>query len=133
MPQVSSCPEKRTLEKLMLGLIPSGQAETLEEHVTACARCAETLSKLRPADPLVDAVRGVGAQDGARHMEAAKAIIPWLKQIRAREATRTLSSPGEEATLPPASAAAAPVSEYATLPPQSRSEETPDFFAGRRR
>ena len=133
MPRVTTCPQSLVLEQLMLGMLPAGQAEPIEEHVTHCSRCADTLGKLRTRDPLVDAVRGVREKSASGDPEAARAMIPWLKRMRPKETTQTLPSRGEDATLPPAEPARPVVGEDATLPPgtfpHGGEDVTPGFTA----
>ncbi len=52
---------------------------------------AQTFQLLNPADALVDAMRAARAQPGTRSCEAAEALIPWLKRLRPKDATQTLT------------------------------------------
>ena len=52
----ASCPAQTDLEKLVLGKLSHDQAAPLEEHVSGCPRCAQTLSALRLSDTLVEAL-----------------------------------------------------------------------------
>jgi hypothetical protein len=54
MPGPSVCPEREQLQRLVLGQVPSAQADTLEVHVADCPRCGEVLAQLHAVDALVE-------------------------------------------------------------------------------
>ena len=48
-----ACPDRRELERLVLGELPEPEAETLCEHLLACAHCSTLLESLQVKDPLM--------------------------------------------------------------------------------
>jgi TolB-like protein len=64
---LATCPSHDDLEHFSLGRIPEGQAQGVEEHLTCCPACLDTIQGLRVEDTLVEAVR---------HQPAARAKLP---------------------------------------------------------
>jgi serine/threonine protein kinase len=58
MAKVRTCPDVSLLERLSVGNVSPREAETLEEHLTRCARCQGCLTDLHVSDPLLDRLRG---------------------------------------------------------------------------
>src|SRR6266702_7049725 len=67
MAEVCTCPDVCTLERLVVGKVSPGEAESLEEHLTLCERCQACLARLEVSDLLVDRLRG---------SEAIAALLP---------------------------------------------------------
>jgi WD40 repeat protein/serine/threonine protein kinase len=63
----SCCPDRDTLQKLVLGLLPDAEATPLENHLESCSHCAQVLSEARVRDALTRQL-----QEG----HAAAAVIP---------------------------------------------------------
>ena len=82
MPTLTTCPDVRVLERLLLGQIAAADANPLEEHVSTCSRCADTLHKIRVDDPLVNALRHTPEPIGLEQTEFVEALIPCLKRLR---------------------------------------------------
>src|SRR5262249_39655502 len=53
----SCLPEPPILEQLLLGLLPAGEAEALEQHLLECRACVQTVQALQTDDALVTAMR----------------------------------------------------------------------------
>ncbi|OYV86552.1 MAG: hypothetical protein B7Z73_11570, partial [Planctomycetia bacterium 21-64-5] len=79
------CPDFQLLEQLALGLLSSEEAAPLEEHLSDCPSCLQTLIERDPADTLVEALREAprtaqrraAFEDDIRRLEAAFAAGPW--------------------------------------------------------
>src|SRR5688572_23415536 len=56
MPQLI-CPGQDELTQFVLGQIPDSECQYLEEHLSHCHRCGDTIHHLKAEDTLVDAVR----------------------------------------------------------------------------
>ncbi len=93
MPKGSDCPTTSVLERLLLGQISPDEAESLEAHVLECPRCGQAMKTIAAVDELVAAMEQVRAEAVAKAPEAAEALIPWLKRLRPKEATQTVSIP----------------------------------------
>src|SRR4051812_5481657 len=91
MPTISDCPRVDALERLLLGQVTLDETDALEAHLFSCPHCAQVLQRLNGVDPLVDAMRDVQTQPAPFVSEAAAALIPWLKRLRPRDLTQTLS------------------------------------------
>jgi WD40 repeat protein/tRNA A-37 threonylcarbamoyl transferase component Bud32 len=100
MPATLPCPDAAALEHFLLGHATAEQAEQLEAHVAGCARCTQSLRGLRAIDELVGAMREAGTQPVAPCVDAAAALIPWLKRLRPKDATQTLVGAGAAADTP---------------------------------
>src|SRR5438552_14392768 len=107
MPAVFACPDIRTLEQFLLGHVADTGAERLEEHLAACARCAEALRTLRAEDALVRAMRGAHDTEVPPQAELIEAAIPFLKGLRPA---------GETTTVPPLAAGPDTLNPSATMP-----------------
>src|SRR5687767_1340732 len=53
----SHCPETKDLERFLLGVSSETEAVDVESHLAWCRDCTEAVSRLNPADTLVDTVR----------------------------------------------------------------------------
>lgn len=81
MPTRAPCPDVRTLQQLLLGLLPRELAESLEEHVATCNLCGETLRSLPGEDALVDAVRSARRPVlDAVDRPVVEGLVLWLKK-----------------------------------------------------
>jgi tRNA A-37 threonylcarbamoyl transferase component Bud32 len=114
----SDCPNLAVLERLLLGQIAQSDAETLESHVLDCPVCAQKLQKLNVDDGLVSAMREARTQAMSPSSEAANALIPWLKRLRPKDATQTMSLFGSGADTPPL-ATVLPTYDFLTPPEQT--------------
>ena len=56
--RLHACPDAKSLEHLILGLLDERVADELERHISDCASCADTLRNLGTRDELIDALRG---------------------------------------------------------------------------
>jgi hypothetical protein len=52
----SCCPTRADLERLLLGTVPSTEAEQLERHLAGCPNCLTVVRELHVADALTEAV-----------------------------------------------------------------------------
>jgi tRNA A-37 threonylcarbamoyl transferase component Bud32 len=98
------CPDLNALQRLLLGKTAPVETETLEVHVLACPRCAQTMQGIDAEDMLVAAMREARTEPGGLASPAAEALMPWLKRLRpkdAKDATQTLPPLAADATAPP--------------------------------
>jgi hypothetical protein len=63
MSEPRACPTPEGLSRFLRGELPEPEARTLEEHLTGCNTCVETLSTLGSDDSLVEGLRGQPAID----------------------------------------------------------------------
>jgi eukaryotic-like serine/threonine-protein kinase len=91
MPTLTTCPDARVLERLLLGQIPVADAEPLEAHVAACSRCAARLQQIRADDPLVEALRHTPVSGYPENTPLVQALIPGLKRLRPDSQQSTVS------------------------------------------
>lgn len=61
---LDECPDRQTLEQLLLGNLPSTDLERLGGHLEQCSTCAKTAETLIPADGLTQALRIVTVLQG---------------------------------------------------------------------
>jgi eukaryotic-like serine/threonine-protein kinase len=92
MPTISECPQEGLLKQMVLGQVSPADADSLEAHVLCCPRCARVLQGLNAEDQLVEAMRAARNQPAV--LDAAEALIPWLKRLRPADETTTLSLSG---------------------------------------
>src|SRR5438105_1407991 len=52
------CPSPQQLQQLLLGRLPDAQADALEQHLSACPSCAQTVTSLKFDDTLAESLRG---------------------------------------------------------------------------
>jgi hypothetical protein len=57
MVPICACPDRQTLQRLVLGQLSADEVGPVESHLEDCSRCAETLQTLQQEDTLVHAVR----------------------------------------------------------------------------
>ena len=69
----SFCPNPEVLKRLMLGQLPKGEAETLEDHLTECGFCNSRVDRLPAEDALVLAMR-------TRSPILETSLAPWLRR-----------------------------------------------------
>jgi hypothetical protein len=110
MARDASCPNVADLQRLLRGQIQGPEAAALEEHLTRCDPCLQTIRSLLPQDALVPASppgRATVAEDpqGAR----VERLLQRLRDLRPGP-----KAPGQE-TAP---SAAVETSHPASLPPQ---------------
>jgi eukaryotic-like serine/threonine-protein kinase len=89
------CPPPEQFRELVLGRLGDEQVAVLEQHLRACARCAQTVEGLKVEDTLLSALRA-GGPVASRAEQAVKAGL--MAQVQALAS----ASAGEAATLPPA-------------------------------
>jgi hypothetical protein len=56
MPPVQECPDPVTLELFLLGRVDGSAAETIEEHLSGCAKCGECMTRVSAADALISSL-----------------------------------------------------------------------------
>jgi serine/threonine protein kinase len=104
MPDLSTCPADRDLQRLLLGQLPRPEAEPLEVHLAVCARCATLAPALKIEDGLLEAVR---TATEAPLEEADKVLVAGLAR-RLKELPPPHSAAGGDTQDIPAPVAAAP-------------------------
>jgi formylglycine-generating enzyme required for sulfatase activity/serine/threonine protein kinase/Leucine-rich repeat (LRR) protein len=80
-----TCPDRQTLEKLLLGDLPATERESLAEHLLHCDECVGAAETITVGDDLTEALR-------ARHVMASdqsaiQEVIDRAKQLRATSET----------------------------------------------
>ncbi len=83
--KVNSCPDREALERLLLGLVPAGQAEALEEHLLGCDTCSAVAETIDPSDELTEAIRTRSVFE--RDEEAIVQVIERSAQLRRQAET----------------------------------------------
>lgn len=66
--KVAPCPDPWTLEMLLIGKLPRGQAVELEQHVLACDQCAQFAESAGMRDDLVDLLGSVGSNPSSERL-----------------------------------------------------------------
>lgn len=84
MPQ-PDCPDRDTLEKLLLGNVPSGRAEGLEEHLLSCDDCSKVAETIHETDDLTLAF--ASEENIECDEEILAAAIQRAKQLRSHVET----------------------------------------------
>jgi hypothetical protein len=56
MSTIRECPDPSTLERFLLGRVAGSAADTIEEHVAACARCGERMTQVSVGDGLISSI-----------------------------------------------------------------------------
>lgn len=76
-----SCPDERTLQQLVLGLLPAADAEVLARHLEQCDRCAATVHSRPVEDTLVAAARAQAPSQPHFENEAVDTLIGRLSGL----------------------------------------------------
>src|SRR5258708_5897906 len=104
MVSVKPCPDRRDLQRLLLGSLQETEAAALEEHCATCALCLETMREYQADDGLETAVR--------QGMQAPTRDLPEPPPQR-MEQWCALANPSATSPL---DAIQAPVPESITIP-----------------
>ena len=62
MPTTMSCPTVHELQQYLLGQSPEAEAARIEQHLSQCGRCLESLQQFQPEDTVVAALRAQGTK-----------------------------------------------------------------------
>jgi hypothetical protein len=111
----SPCPTLPDYQQLLLGLLPEGEAEQVEEHLLHCPACVRTVQQALAGDTLVEALRAQSAVSGRPEQDVIDRLI---RQLLLRGA-----SPEHSATAASAGAAAP------TPSPAEGTQELYEFLA----
>lgn len=84
MVKLLSCPDPDQLKAIAVGVLPSGGAEDMIEHLEQCASCATRLSAITADDPLVAAVRAKQAVADSRDQDAVSGLVAKVRALVAR-------------------------------------------------
>lgn len=76
-----TCPDRQTLEKLLLGDLPAAERESLAEHLLYCDACVGTAETITVGDDLTEALRTRRVM--AADQSAIQEVIERAKQLRA--------------------------------------------------
>src|SRR6516162_4961596 len=98
MATITTCPDKRVLERLALGEMSPLEVEQLAVHCEKCEQCIQALQKLRAADTLVAAMSAQGSVVPPSNNPVVAALVARLKALGRRP-----SIVPEQATVPPSS------------------------------
>ena len=80
-----TCPDRETLENLLLGKLTGPNHESLEEHFLTCEKCASKIETLSGSDELTEAIRRRRVVEGQD--SALNDVIEKAKQIRPPQET----------------------------------------------
>ena len=78
-PDDRACPERDQLVQFLLGHLPEPELETLEQHLSACPACGDTLQALNAEDTLVRLARS--AQAELPEADAVDDLIPRVRRL----------------------------------------------------
>ena len=78
-PDNPACPERDRLVQFLLGHLPEPELETLEQHLSDCAACGDTLQALNAEDTLVQLTRS--AQPALPEADLVDDLIPRVQQL----------------------------------------------------
>jgi len=101
MAVLSPCPNRQLLEQLVLGRLSAPDADTLEAHVTDCARCAEAVGRLTATDPLVEAMQAHVEPLAETDQALVQELINRLKILCPVALANAAGSHGPVPKLPP--------------------------------
>ena len=76
-----TCPDRQTLEKLLLGDLPTAERESLAEHLLHCDECVGTAETITVGDDLTEALRTRRVM--ASDQSAVQEVIDRAKELRA--------------------------------------------------
>ncbi len=97
MASTSTCPDRESLTRLLLGQVADAEADVLEQHMGQCEQCLETTRSLRlENDTLLQAVRTSAKAEPLESDEAADRLIARICQMTS---LATDDTPCESATL----------------------------------
>src|SRR4051794_11836227 len=75
------CPDHKTLERFMFGILPDTEADLVEQHVENCDPCFQTLQACTDQDTLHKTLQNPPA--GTAPLPAPEALQPLMKQLNA--------------------------------------------------
>jgi hypothetical protein len=87
MAKICSCPDDAAWRRFLLGKLPEGEAERLEEHLSSCSRCSENFSSLKSEDTLVNALRQESAPEDNTEERLVEDLVGRLKELPAARRT----------------------------------------------
>src|SRR5260370_20727020 len=95
MNDMKTCPSVKQLKELLLGQGQDQIFENLEDHVSDCPRCNETLHALEAEDTLVARMRRQKPDMPRAEKAVVDNLIGQLKQllVTAQETSRTMAQP----------------------------------------
>ncbi len=79
--QPITCPDRQTLEKLLLGDLPAAEHEALSEHLLHCDECVAVAETLSIGDELTEALR-TRRRLGRRSIRHSASHRPWQTTSR---------------------------------------------------
>ncbi len=95
---LSSCPNTEVLRRLTVGLIPAADAGPLEQHLSSCERCVQTLHGLKASDTLTDALPCGDAVLGRLGGEEVRGLVQRLEAMALAAAEVSAGPEDEELT-----------------------------------
>ncbi len=103
MNPVLSCPERESLERLVLGLLPPSETEPLARHLEACGDCATAVSRMPLRDTLTEAARHLSQRepdgDVRELTERLKLLITGERTVVVDPGTLDSLAPGQDGEL----------------------------------
>jgi serine/threonine protein kinase len=93
------CPDRPTLEKMLLGRLTGAEAEHWEEHLSGCAPCAEALDGLEKEAPVSGLLRPANLRGSDPGDPVVEELIGRLKRLLPAVVPPGPHAPGELARL----------------------------------
>jgi WD40 repeat protein/serine/threonine protein kinase len=97
MPMPVSCPTALELQDLLLGQVDDSRGEPLEQHLLQCAKCVETMGRLKSESTLLHSLRKDTVRVEVPEGAEVEALARRMRELPGR-------TTGEEATQVPAAA-----------------------------
>jgi serine/threonine protein kinase len=99
MAAVMSCPDRESLQRLLLGMIAEPEGERLAQHLEECPQCTGMVEALRAEDTLTEAARGQATVTDEPEKAAVSGLISRLQKSGPPAAAPTQETIG--ASMPP--------------------------------
>ncbi len=80
MNSVMACPDRDTLQQLLLGQLPPPRGEQLAQHLEECPHCSTVVESLSAEDTLVEAIRAQATPGDGPETESVRRLIERLRQ-----------------------------------------------------
>ncbi len=87
-----TCPSRDDLQRLLEGVLPSSEAERLEEHLLSCPHCTAAVPTVQGGDTLAEAIRSLGSAPATPESEPVEQLITRLESLCAAEAAAAASN-----------------------------------------
>src|SRR5207249_460885 len=131
MSRSPSCPDAQHLQQFVLGQLPEPEAEGIEQHLSQCGRCSQTLHTLTAEDTFVETLRAQAAASQQPLDERTQGLIQRLKGVAPAGSDQTQAATVAAGPAPQAYATQAPTQAEgpAPRPGEGAAVEVYDFLA----